>query len=175
MGKSRDRHLKNRRCVLPEAYPQPRVSAANSYYATLLLEDYTGVVSEMTAINQYLYHHFIFRGCDPELAELEECIAIIEMKHMELLSETIILLGAAPEFRTLGMNPAYWNASVVYYGRDVCDQLAADITAEVQAIQNYRKHQRLIDDPCIKQLLARIIMDEEYHEKLFRRAAAKYF
>ena len=169
-----DPHLRGR-CALPEPYPEPRVAAPNPYYANLLLEDYAGVVSEMTAINQYLYHHFTFGEGFDELTELVECIAIIEMKHLELLAETILLLGVAPEFRTLSANtPVYWKAEYVYYGHNVCDRLASDIAAETQAIQSYRQHQQLIDDPHIKQLLERIILDEQFHLQLFRAAFAKY-
>ena len=169
-----DPHTHNRRCALPEPYPEPRVTAPNLYFARLLLEDYCGGISEMTAINQYLYHSFTFQSL-PELAELEECISIIEMKHVKLLAETIQQLGLAPEFRVLSGNlPVYWSASSVYYGYDINDKLDADIAAEIQAIENYRLHQRLIDDPFIKKLLERIIIDEEYHVKLFRDAKAKY-
>ena len=168
-----DPHI-NRWCALPEPYPEPRVVRPNHFYAMLLLEDYVGNVSEMTAINQYFYHHLTFKNYE-DLAELEECIAIIEMHHLELLGETILLLGVAPEFRTTTNNhPAYWNASYVYYGNNLCDRLASDITAEKMAIQQYRQHQQLIDDPNIKELLERIIKDEEYHLRLFSEAAARY-
>jgi bacterioferritin len=174
MDKRPDPHTHNRRCALPENYPEPKVTGPNRYYAQLLLEDYSGAVSELTAINQYLYHYFTFWH-HKELAELEECISIIEMKHMELLAETIQLLGVNPEFRVLtGNHPVYWTASFVYYGIEICDKLDADIAAEIQAIENYRIHQRLIDDPCIWQLLERIIMDEEHHLRLFQEAKAKY-
>lgn len=168
-----DPHI-NRWCALPDPYPEPRVIRPNFYYAMLLLEDYTGIVSELTAINQYIYHHLIFKKIE-ELAELEECIAIIEMLHLELLGYTIGLLGIPPEFRTLSNNRVtYWNASYVFYGYNICDRLAADIAAEKQAIQQYRQHQQLIDDPYIKELLERIIKDEEYHLVLFSNAAARY-
>lgn len=168
-----DDHLK-RWCALPEPYPEPAVAGPNQYYAGLLLEDYAGTVSEFTAINQYLFHHFVFYDYE-ELAELEECIAIIEMYHMELLADTILLLGVDPQYRTLDIHsPAYWNASYVYYGTAVCDQLAADIVAEEKAIANYRQHQQLIADPCIQTLLERIILDEQYHLTLFSEAYKKY-
>jgi bacterioferritin len=174
MDKKKDPHTYNRRCALPEPYPEPEVIAPNLYYAQLLLEDYTGAVSELTAINQYIYHYFTFNHFK-DLAELEECISIIEMKHLELLAETIRLLGMAPEFRVLTSNlPVYWSAAYVYYGIEISDKLDADIAAEIQAINNYRFHQQLINDPCIKQLLERIIMDEEHHLKLFREAKARY-
>lgn len=151
------------------------MAAPNPYYANLLLEDYAGAVSELTAINQYLHHAFVFHEGYPDLVELEECISISEMKHLELLAETILKLGVDPQFRTLSADlPVYWNASAVYYGCDIADRLAADIAAEIQAIQNYRLHQQLIEDAHIKQMLERIILDEEVHTKLFREAYAKY-
>lgn len=102
-------------------------------------------------------------------------LLLIEMYHLELLGETINLLGVPPEYRTLtGNQRVYWNASYVYYGNNVCDRLASDIAAELSAIQQYRCHQQLIDDPYIKELLERIIKDEEHHLSLFRSAAARY-
>ena len=161
-------------CALPDPYPEPRVKGRNRYYASLLLEDYAGLVSETTAINQYFYHYLTFYQY-PDLAELEECVAIIEMYHMELLGKTIRLLGVAPRLRTLTQKrPVYWDGSYVYYGRGICDRLAADIRAELGAIRQYKKHYQLIDDPYIRELLERIILDEQHHLKLFREAAAKY-
>jgi bacterioferritin len=174
MGRKSDPHLR-KACSLPEPYPRPKVVSANLYYANLLLEDYSGVISEMTAINQYHFHHFTFHNQYRDLAALEECISIIEMKHMELLAETIQLLGVTPEFRTLTANyPVYWNASYAYYGVDLYDRLSADISSEMQAIQNYCQHEQLIEDPYIKELLRRIIMDEQHHLELFRAEMEKY-
>lgn len=166
-------HLK-RWCALAEPYPEPKALSPNPYYAMLLLEDYAGAVSELTAINQYLFHYFTFAQYR-DLADIEECISIIEMYHLELLADTIQLLGAAPEFRTLSRNaPGYWNTSFVCYGTGVCDRLAADIGAEIAAIQAYRAHQQAIADPNIQALLGRIILDEEHHLSLFRDAYGKY-
>lgn len=165
-------HQGRRKYTLPVPYPEPRVVAPNAFYAQLLLEDYAGMASEQTAIHQYLYHHYYF---DDELREMVECIAIVEMKHMELLAETILLLGEAPEYRTLSNNyPSYWNASYVYYGTEVCDRLAADIALKQEAICIYRQHQGIISDPHIKEVLERIIMDEEHHLKLFKQAISRH-
>ncbi|MBP2653607.1 MAG: Mn-containing catalase [Firmicutes bacterium] len=162
-------------CALPDAYPKPSVCQQNLFYATLLLEDYAGNASELTAINQYMHHHFMFDDKYKDLAELEECIGIIEMHHLELLAESILLLGVDPKYRTLTNNsPTFWDASYVFYGTDIYDMLAADIVAEKQAIKQYRKHHFLIEDIHIKGLLERIIKDEEYHLKLFTQAASHY-
>lgn len=161
-------------CALPDPYPEPRVTGKNRQYAMLLLEDYAGTISETTAINQYFYHYLTFLEY-PDLAELEECVAIIEMFHMELLGKVIRLLGVSPRLRVLCNNrPVYWNGSYVYYGKKICDRLAADIKAELGAIEQYRRHYQMIDDPYIRELLQRIIKDEEHHLNLFREAAAKY-
>lgn len=169
-----DEHT-GRWCALPEPYPEPRVIQTNPYYAMLLLENYAGQVSEFTAISQYFYHYLSLKEEWKEVAELEECVSIIEMYHLELLGETIKLLGVAPKLRTLTNNQSvYWNTSFVYYGTDICDRLAADIAAEKTAIRQYRQHQKMIDDPYIQELLERIVKDEEHHLFLFREAAAKY-
>lgn len=162
-------------CALPQPYPEVKVQRPNLYYAELLLEDYAGQVSEMTAINQYFYHHIVFEERFQDLAGLEECISIIEMWHLEMLGETIRLLGVDPKIRTLTNNKkTFWNAEYVYYGREVCDRIAADIAAEKSAIAQYRKHQKLINDPYINNMLERIILDEEHHLRLFSQAMEKY-
>ncbi|MTI83894.1 MAG: bacterioferritin [Firmicutes bacterium] len=171
---SREEHL-HRWCSLPVPYPELRIKRPNRYYAELLLEDYAGQVSEMTAINQYFYHYIVFEEKYDDLADLEECISIIEMLHLEMLSKTIRLLGVDPKLRTLTHNKhTYWNAEYIYYGQGVCDRIAADIAAEKSAIAQYRKHQELINDPYIDALLERIIMDERHHLDLFSKMWEKY-
>lgn len=162
-------------CALPEPYPELRVIRPNRYYASLLLEDYAGSVSEMTAINQYFHHYLMFGEKYYDLAELEECVSIIEMFHLEMLGKLIRMLGVDPQYRTITNNQrVFWNASYVYYGDAICDRLAADIAAEQAAINQYRLHQQLIGDPNIKDILERIILDEEHHLRLFREAARKH-
>lgn len=161
-------------CELDIPYPEPQVAGRNLHYAKLLLEDYAGPTSELTAVHQYIYHHFTLEEDYPDVAELEECISIMEMRHMELLAETILLLGGDPRFWHIRFRPVYWNASLPFYGKGVCDRLLADIKAEEDAIKQYRKHQQMIGDPHIKALLERIIVDEEHHLNLFRQAYEKY-
>lgn len=171
---TRNAHI-YRWCALPTPYPEVRVQRPNRYYAELLLEDYAGQVSEMTAINQYFHHHIVFEEKFSDLAELEECVSIIEMWHLEMLGETIRLLGVNPQLRTLTNNKAtFWCGNFVYYGNSVCDRLAADIAAEKSAIEQYRKHQQLIRDPYIVEMLERFIMDEQHHLQLFSNAMNKY-
>lgn len=80
----------------PSPYPEIKVAEPNLYYAELLMDDYAGVVSEFTAISQYLYHYFVLKRRHEDLGEMLENIAITEMRHMEILADTIVLLGGEP-------------------------------------------------------------------------------
>ena len=163
------------RCGYPAPYPPVRVMAPNRQYAELLLEDYTGVVSEITAIEQYLYHYFVLKAINPEVANLLECVSLVEMHHMELLADTIRLLGVSPRYRVIRNNQeVYWSGAYVYYGLSLCDMLAADIAGEWAAIAFYRDHQQRIADRYIKELLERIILDQYHHIKLFNEVMQKY-
>lgn len=164
------------RYTLPEPYPEVRVAGRNLFYAQLLLDDYASDTSELNAINQYLYHYFRFKCQDLEdIAELEEGISIVEMRHLEMLAETILMLGGDPRYRGFqNNNQQYYTSSYVYYGYSVLDMLSSDIDAERGAIVQYRRHAEQISDPYVRALLNRIIKDEEYHLKLFTEAYQRY-
>lgn len=159
----------------PSPYPEIKVLKPNPYYAELLFDDYAGVTSEFTAISQYLYHHFHFKEIDEELGELLENVAIVEMLHMEILAETIIKLGGDPIIRgSYSTYGSFWYGSFVYYGIELCERLKADIDSEYKAIEGYREHISMIDDPYVKAILERIILDEKVHIRLFNEALNKF-
>lgn len=164
------------KCAYQAPYPEVRVVKPNAFYAQLLLEDYAGQVSETTAITQYLYHHYVLEQEFKEIADLLSCIALVEMHHQEMLADTIVKLGVDPRFRTIGPNnvETYWIASYITYGNALCDRISANIASEWAAIANYRRHQSIIDDPSIKALLERIVMDELHHITLFNQVIYQY-
>lgn len=145
-------------------YPEIKVNAPNRQYALLLRDDYAGLVSEITAINQYLYHYFDNKEQYKEIALKLEKIAIVEMHHMEILAELITLLGEKPVYFS---NNTFWNGSFVDYGNNLLDQLYSDLQAELKAIENYNYHIKIIKDPNIKKILERIVIDEKIHVKIF--------
>ena len=158
----------------PSPYPEIRVARPNPYYACLLMDDYAGVISEFTAISQYLYHHFFFKDIDKDLGELLENVAITEMHHMEMLADTIKKLGGNPTIRgSFSTYNNYWNGGFINYGNELCNQLKSDIDSEYKAIKEYRKHILLIQDPFIQAILQRIILDEKVHIRLFNEALKK--
>lgn len=159
----------------PSPYPQIKVSRPNPHYAELLMDDYAGMVSEFSAISQYLYHHYFFKEIDPELGELLEGVSIIEMYHMEILAEIIRKLGGNPVIRGAESTRGnFWNGSYVRYGSQLCEQLKSDIDIEYEAIAAYRKHICLIQDRSVQAILHRIILDEIVHIRHFNRALLKF-
>lgn len=155
----------------PAPYPTVRVQRPNKYYMHLLQDDLAGVVSELTAINQYLYHYFIFKNHKKQLGELLESVALNEMLHMEIIAQLIFKLGGKPIFKGGPHSDfRFFNSRYVSFGNYICDMVLADIEAEYQAIKQYEKHTKLIKDNYITEMLQRIILDEKVHIKLFKQA-----
>lgn len=156
-------------------YPEIRVEEPNIYYAEILMDDFAGVISEFTAVNQYTYHASDFVTLDPYLINMWTKIAAVESGHMRALSRLIVLLGGKPVYRgSASTNGDYWYGGFVKYGNTICEQLQMDLETELQTIINYRQHILMIKDGYIQQILERIIRDEEVHVKNFETAIARF-
>ena len=146
-------------------YPEVKVEKENKKYATYLLEDYAGSLSELTSITQYSLQHFVKFNLNEEFSQTLEQIAKVEMRHLEILGKLIFLLGKTPEY--YDNNFRYWSGEDVDYNLDIKKMLVSDIKLEKQAIKNYERHITLINDKYIKDILKRIILDEEKHLECF--------
>lgn len=156
-------------------YPEPMIEVQNIQYANILFKDYAGAVSEFTAVNLYSYQHFVSEWQYKDYAELIGGIAMVEMKHLELLGETIKLEEIKPMYINNGCPLGKpWNTMYVNYTTYIREMLMEDIQSEQKAIENYRNHITLIHDKYIRKLLERIIIDEELHIKLFTQELEKY-
>lgn len=144
--------------------PYPTVSAERTDYhdANCIREDYGGSESETTAIMQYVYQSYICAS-DEELHNMFIGIAMVEMHHHDLLGETLCKLGDKP---IIAGRRRYWNAGVVNYATCALDMINNDIMAEKQAICNYRKTIKCLNNISIIELIERIILDEELHVEL---------
>ena len=162
-------------CKINKPYPKVQVLRKNTYYANLLLEDYSGAISELSSITQYEYQKFNKFDVDLEFASILSSIAMVEMKHLELLGETIKLLGIDPKFVYSNYNlSSYWNGSFVDYTTNIINMLQSDIKIEKEAIAKYSYDISVIDDEYIKATLYRIIEDEKQHIKCFEYLLNKY-
>ena len=156
-------------CKLNIPYPEAKTDEKNLCYANLLLNDYAGKNSEMTAVTQYTYQDIISTEMYPEVADALECIAIVEMHHYDLIATVIREFGGDPQLRVINNGqPRYWDAKYVNYNKNPRRFLRENIIAEKAAIESYKKRIRQINDPNVQKLLERIIIDEEHHIEIFQ-------
>ncbi len=155
-------------------YPPIRVREKNPAYASLLSIDYCGSVSELSAITQYINNENRMSCEHCPLAKLILGIAMAEMMHLQKLGELIHLLGGNVDFAAKQPNGRMrmWTPEYLTLPHQIEKMILADIEAEQAAANQYRAHIKLIRDPDVNAVLARIIRDEEYHIMLLRSAAA---
>ena len=163
-------------CHIDLPYPGLKCVTPNLTYARILLNDYAGSISELTAIMQYLYGQIQLKEEYPEISTLLMCISKTEMHHMALLGEAILSLGGDPQYRVMNARnmPSYWSAQPLNYSKTAKKILIDSIAGEIKAIDQYEKHIQLIEDENIQALLKRIIMDEELHIKDMTEALDRF-
>ena len=155
---------------LDKPYPVVEISTYNIDDAKKVLESYSGEVSENTAIHSYLYQSFSLRDQYPKYAEIIKQIAIVEMRHLNLLAQVILKYGLAPAFvYPKDAMLKGWDTNQLNYTVNLNDLLALDIESEIGAIEGYRTLIQTLENESVKKLLYRIIEDEEIHLSIFRQ------
>lgn len=166
---------KHTKYIVDLPYPEPKVERKSLEYANILLQDYAGAVSELTAINLYVYQHIVSKGDFDDYAELIGGVSMAEMKHLELLGKTIKLLGIKPIYMDSACPPGrLWTPNYINFSVYIKEMLLEDIKAETEAIKTYKYHISIIKDKYIRELLKRILVDEELHLKYFKELYKKY-
>ena len=159
------------KCYVDLPYPEIRVEKPNIEYAKILSNAYAGKISEQTAILLYIFEHMTLNGEFKEYSETLKKIAIVEMHHLEMLGETIRLLGMEPVFMSYDKNKnglVPWKATYVNYNVNVKDIVNIDINEEERTIEYYNYVLEVVKDKYIRKLIERIIKDEELHLKIFK-------
>ena len=159
-------------CKIDIPYPTIKVEKENSYYADLLYDAYSGMISELTAVNLYSYQHFNISKKYELFAKTIIDIAEVEMHHLEILGKLIKMLGSNPIY--VNSKNKFWKADYVIYDNDIIDMLNTDIVAEMEAIKNYKELMNKIDDKYINHIIKRIVLDEEKHLECFNKLKMKY-
>jgi len=153
----------------PEEYPLPERLTKNAYYARVLLPAYSGQVSELTAVNQYFFHHLVAGETNPQISAGLLGIAMVEIQHLDLLGTCIRQLGVQPRYHYFrGSRSQYWSTGFVSYGNTLGKMLQADIQGEYDAIEQYKYAVRSIREPHIQRLIRRIIDDEMLHIEILQ-------
>jgi len=156
----------DKRCQCDLPYPPVEVCRSDPAWIPLLRELYAGRRSELSAITQYCYQSFVLSESQRETAQLLRGIAIVEMRHLEMLGKLICLCGGTPTF--IGGRRQWWNGSFVSSRKDLCGALLVSMGDEVAAVDAYRNAAARIRDPKIQEVLRRIAMDEALHVQLLR-------
>ena len=117
---------------------------------------------ELTAINQYMIHHYELEDKDfGKLALKIKDIALAEMKHAEKLAERILFLKGEPTSKP---------DATPKKGQEIIEMLATDMVLEVQAVKMYNEAAVLCAserDQKSKDLFEGLLSDEEKHLNFF--------
>lgn len=156
-------------------YPKIEISKKDTAFGYKLLNVYAGRVSELSAINQYSFQSFYLNKYK-DLSNILMEISEVEMHHLKILADLICALGLIPYYVTY--NCSYkaipWNADFVDYTTDYRSMLLSNINSEVTAIKDYNRLINETNDPNVKDILNRIIMDEERHLEIFSELLRQY-
>ena len=93
-----------------------------------------------------------------------------EMIHLQKLGQLIFLLGGSVDFTAKQQDgrQRMWTPQYLNIPGNVRKMILADMDAEKGAINQYRRHIKMIRDNYVNAVLARIIKDEEYHIMLLQ-------
>ncbi len=154
-------------CNLSLPYPEIRVERKNPAYASMLALAYASQDGELPTVLSYIYGSMVCENALPEmLSETLRCIAVAEMRHLEMLGKLILMLGGDPRFCTSNKRMGI-NTAMLPYKITPSDIIAQAITGEKKAIKMYENLILSIEDKYVREVLRRIIKDEEHHLKIF--------
>jgi len=148
-------------------YPKLMNIRQNIRYANLLYDNFAGEEGELTAVNQYIYEHIELKQYEG-FSKILLSIAKEEMHHLDLIGDLIKRLGKKPYY--INQNQCMWNANnIKYHFNNIYDMLMFNIESEKKAIEGYKEVIKYTQNKSIKDLLERIILDEQTHLEIFNR------
>ncbi|VVB88166.1 Ferritin-like domain protein [uncultured archaeon] len=119
------------------------------------------IARELGVSIQYMWQHVMAIGMkSPEIKDIFEDIAIVEMKHAEKIAERLFYLGAVPTTKPTPIN----------VGDSLDEMIGLDLRAEDEAIELYSEIIKVADreeDSTTRLLFEEILTDEEEHKHTF--------
>lgn len=112
-------------------------------------------VEELTAIMQYLQHHYLAKGINsPDVSEIFKKLSIVEMKHAYALAERITALGGIPTTKIDKINVP----------EKLEDMIRENYEVEKTAIEDFKGYiKEVSEDITTRRILEDILADEEEH------------
>ena len=127
----------------------------------------TSKMGELNGVLQYIYQSVIADKTNKEIASIFEEIGIVEMMHLDMLMHTITDFGGIPKYEDANGNP--FNFSNINYSVKLKDMLQNNIKDEMIAIEAYTNARNKVKNQSLKDLLDRIILDEQKHLEVFKQ------
>ena len=151
--------------IVEAPYPDLSGLTCDPVSARIISAAYATSTGELNATLQYIYHSVCFGADgDKERADMLKSIAIAEMKHLDLLAEALIRLGAPPVYSCCP--PAKYNfysTKFVAYSRSFRNMIEDDIMGEKYAIYSYERMLPRLKNNTLRTLICRILEDEQLH------------
>ncbi|AGN26196.1 ferritin-like domain-containing protein [Candidatus Methanomassiliicoccus intestinalis] len=120
------------------------------------------IAGELQVSIQYMWQHVVWKKPEGYTANDEiKRIAIVEMKHAEMIAERLNYLGGIPTTKPY---------EIVLGGEDIHEQLKQDQEAEERTIKLYNDIIELAvneHDVTTRHLFERILEEEEEHHDFF--------
>ena len=148
--------------------PYPKIENIKQDYrfGKMLYDSYAGSYGELTATTQYVYEN-ITNEENKELRNVLMRVAMDEMHHLKILGELLVELGFIPYY--MGSRNNKWCSDRVKYKFSCMEEMMKyNIQTEKMAIKEYERLIENTEDKCIKDILSRIIKDEENHIRIFK-------
>ncbi len=160
--------------VLDLPYPSVSELTPDVRSGNIISFGYATLKGEITAVLQYVYHHFYFGLTDPDDAETLMSIAIAEMTHVDILGSAMLKLGTPPRYVQFPRTCVYFNTSQVSTATSPTKMLMDDIQGEMNAITDYQKMLFELKNEKAAAIIQRIILDEQLHLETLKKLLKKY-
>lgn len=144
-----------------EPYPEITNAYPSMYEVKLIKWLTASKDSEMSAVATYMYQSYILQDEYPLVADTLKHIAIVEMSHLDLLSNAIVDFGGNPNLTDGRGN--VWTGRNILQIRNPREILLTDIRREEQAIRKYQIAASKTCNASLAALFERIIIDEQDH------------
>lgn len=135
---------------------------------------YASLKGELTAILQYIYHSFHMANFNQEDSDILVSIALAEMKHLDILGESMLKLGLNPKYVQYPGSKIYYDTSEVAQSTTPNKMIMDDIAGELNAIAEYNKMLFALKNEDVAAIIQRIKMDEELHLEVLKQMLERY-
>ena len=159
-------------CDLP--YPSTDTLTTDVRSGQIISFAYATLHGELTAILQYVYHHFYFGEIEQNDAEILMAIAKAEMMHLDILGTAMLRLGISPKYVQMPNTCNYYNTCTVSQSTTPAKMLMDDIQGEMNAIADYQKMLFILKNEQVEAIIQRIILDEQLHLAKLKEMLEKY-